>query len=59
VLENKFLRAGVFFVVAFSISVALAAFFGDVNKDIQIGMVMGIIFAVMSQFFEPKTGSEE
>ncbi|MFC7079469.1 hypothetical protein [Halorussus caseinilyticus] len=57
-LENKFVRAGVFFVVAFGVPVLLALFTGgNFDRGIEIGVVMGIIFAVMSQFFEPKDGS--
>lgn len=57
-LENEFVRAGVFFVVAFGVPVLLALFTGgDLDRSIEIGVVMGIIFAVMSQFFEPKDGS--
>jgi len=53
--ENKFARAGVFFAVAFSVPVLLSLLTdGDLNRGIQIGGVMGVIFGVMSQYFEPK-----
>lgn len=53
-LDNKFIRAAVFFVVAFGIPLVLGAYFGDIDQGIRIGVVMGVIFAVMSQFFEPR-----
>lgn len=57
-LENKFTRAAIFFVVAFGVPVILAYFFGDVSRGIQYGVVMGLIFAIVSQFFEPKVSSD-
>ncbi len=54
-LENKVVRASVFFVVAFVIPAVLGAFFGDVRQGLLIGGVMGTTFAVLSQFFEPET----
>lgn len=54
-LENKFVRAVVFFAGAFGIPVELGIYFEDFNQGILSGVLMGIIFAVMSQFFEPKT----
>lgn len=57
-LENKLVRAGVFFIVAFGVPVLLSLLTGGtVDRGVQIGVVMGIIFAVMSQFFEPADGS--
>ncbi|AGB15507.1 hypothetical protein Halru_0883 [Halovivax ruber XH-70] len=59
-LENKFTRAGVFFVVAFSVPILLGLLTeGDLNRGIQIGVVMGVIFGVISQYFEPKPTSVE
>lgn len=58
-MDNKFIRAGAFFVVAFGVPVALGAVFGDLDRAIQIGVVMGVIFAVMSQFFEPSVSALE
>ena len=53
-LEKKYPRAAVFFVVAFGIPVLLTLLTsGNIDRGVQIGVVMGIIFAVMSQFFEP------
>lgn len=55
-LENKFSRAVVFFVVAFGVPVLLSLLTeGNFDRGVQIGVVMGIIFAVISQFFEPAT----
>lgn len=57
-LENKFVRAGVFFTVAFGVPVLLSLFpGGTLDRGVEIGVVMGIIFAVMSQFFEPTDAS--
>lgn len=57
-LENKFVRAGVFFLVAFAVPVLLSLLTGGtLDRGLQIGVVMGTIFAVMSQFFEPTDGS--
>ena len=57
-LEERFPRAAVFFVVAFAVPVILSLVTGgSVDRGVQIGVVMGIIFAVMSQFFEPEIGS--
>lgn len=57
-MENKFVRAGVFFLVAFAVPVLFSQLTGGtLDRGIQIGVVMGIIFAVMSQFFEPTDGS--
>lgn len=57
-LEDKFYRAAVFFVVAFGVPVLLSLLTGgDFDRGVQIGVVMGIIFAVMSQYFEPATES--
>jgi hypothetical protein len=57
-LENKFARAGVFFIVAFSVPALLSLVTGGTfDQGIRIGVMMGIIFAVMSQFFEPRDGS--
>lgn len=54
-LEDKFPRAAVFFVVAFGVPVILSLLTGgEFNRGVQIGVVMGIIFAVMSQYFEPR-----
>lgn len=59
-LEDKFVRAGVFFGVAFSVPVLLSLLTdGDLNRGIQIGVVMGVIFGVISQYFEPKPTSAE
>lgn len=53
-LEKKFPRSAVFFSVAFGVPVPLTLLTGgNFNRGVQIGIVMGIIFAVMSQFFEP------
>lgn len=57
-LENKFVRAGVFFLVAFAVPILLSQLTGGtLDRGVQIGVVMGIIFAVMSQFFEPTDSS--
>jgi hypothetical protein len=57
-LDNKFARAGVFFAVAFGVPVLLSLVTGgSLDRGVQIGVTMGIIFAVMSQFFEPAGGS--
>ena len=57
-LENRFLRAGVFFAVAFGVPVLLAlATGGTLDRGVEIGVITGIVFAVMSQFFEPAEGS--
>lgn len=59
-LENKFARAGVFFIVAFSVPILLNLLTdGGLNRGIQIGVVMGIIFGAVSQYFEPKPTSVE
>jgi len=55
VLENRFVRAGAFFAVTFGIPVAIDTYFRDVEIGIRIGTATGIIFAVMSQFFEPRS----
>lgn len=57
-LGNKFVRAGVFFTVAFSVPILLSLVTGGTfDQGIQIGVMMGIIFTVISQFFEPRDGS--
>lgn len=57
-LNNKFVRAAVFFAVAFSVPVLLSLVTGGtLDRGIQIGVTMGIVFAVVSQFFEPRDGS--
>lgn len=57
-LEDKFPRAAVFFVVAFGVPVLLSLLTGgEFNRGVQIGVVMGIIFAVVSQYFEPTAES--
>ncbi|WP_458210709.1 hypothetical protein [Haladaptatus sp. NG-SE-30] len=58
--ENKFPRAAVFFVVAFGAPVLLSLLTGEeFNRGVQIGVVMGIIFAVMSLYFEPTFESSD
>lgn len=53
-LADKFSRAAVFFVVAFSVPVLLSVLTGgEFDRGVQIGVVMGVIFAVVSQYFEP------
>lgn len=52
-LENKVVRAAVFFLVAFGVPTVLGAITNDFNQGIHIGVVTGIIFAVISQFFKP------
>ncbi|WP_121744450.1 hypothetical protein [Natronorubrum halophilum] len=58
-LANKFARAGVFFVVAFSVPVILGVVTNDYDSGLQVGVVMGVIFAVVSQYFEPKPNVTE
>jgi hypothetical protein len=53
-LENTFVRGGVFFLVGFTVPVVLGVLLSDVDGGIQIGVVMGIVWAVLSQFFQPK-----
>jgi hypothetical protein len=55
VLESRFVRAGAFFAVAFGVPVALGAYFDDVESGIRTGTATGVVFAVMSQFFEPRS----
>ena len=52
-LENRYLRAGAFFLVAFSVPVVLGMLLSDVDGGLRVGVTMGIVWAVMSQFFEP------
>jgi hypothetical protein len=53
-LENRVPRAAVFFGVAFGVPVLLSLLTGgNFDRGLQIGVVMGILFATMSQFFEP------
>jgi hypothetical protein len=35
--------------------VVLGVYFGDVEGGIRTGTVTGVVFAVMSQFFEPRS----
>jgi hypothetical protein len=52
-LENRYLRAGAFFLVAFSVPVVLGVLSSDVDGVLRVGVVMGIVRAVTSQLFEP------
>lgn len=53
-LEQRFPRAAVFFLVAFGVPVLLSVLTGGaLERGVRTGVIMGIVFAVMSQFFEP------
>jgi hypothetical protein len=57
-LERKLPRAAAFFLVAFGVPVLLSVLTGgSLERGVRTGVLMGIIFAVMSQFFEPAVGS--
>lgn len=57
-LENRYVRAGAFFLVAFAVPVVLSQLTGGtLDRGIRIGVITGIVFAVMSQFFEPTDSS--
>jgi hypothetical protein len=44
----------VFFLVAFGVPVLLSVLTGGaLERGVRTGVIMGIVFAVMSQFFEP------
>jgi hypothetical protein len=58
-LDNKFVRAGAFFAVAFGVPVVLGAVFGGLYRAVRIGVVTGVVFAVVSQFFEPSVSALE
>lgn len=59
-LESKSPCAAVFFIIAFGVPVLLSLLTGgNFSRGVQTGVVMGIVFAVMSQFFEPASESGE
>ena len=55
-LENNLVRAGAFFAVACGVPILLGLLTDDVVGGIRIGVVMGIVFGVASQYFEPASG---